>query len=69
MIKQEILTAVSDGNIVYWKNRYYFIKKVRDDYYVKSTGGHLMGMIGTDGVWNINPDDCFYEKKIENSSK
>jgi hypothetical protein len=61
MTKQEIIEAVDAGRNVYWKTPMYKITKIRDDYYVKSTG-HMLGLVTYDGDWNVNPDDCFISK-------
>lgn len=59
MTKQDIITAISAGLTVHWKSIFYTIKVIRGDYYLKASNGNLIGIVGDDGSWNIDPDDCF----------
>jgi hypothetical protein len=61
MTLQEIKTAIQEGKNVFWSSEsYQVIKDTKNQYLIKHTGGHCIGLTWEDGVTlNGKPEQFF----------
>jgi len=66
MTLQEIKDAIASEQTVYWGNKSYTIVKDKyDQYFIKHTGGHCIGLTWQDGVTMNGNEEQFFTGESE----
>ena len=66
----EIKKAVNQGKVVHWSNGNYQVVKENDDYVIKASNGHIIGLTWSDGkTLNGEEKDFFISDITEKQRK